>query len=340
MNGDPLSAFPGGESSSSRRRRRLLLLSPPTATEELSNFDAMFSGVSLRSLLLDEPVSRSPSPSPFSSSSSSSSSPLWSPLPSPVCRYSPSPEQQQQLSFHYSPSPLKMPKQEPSYCFPDFAPGSSPFNSLSLPDDSALCCPLHRFSDLLHSLDALQPQPPPPPPPAAGPGQARKRPPPDPERTKRATEKRKKISHCMRQLHELVMPQEGKKMDTLTTLEEACKQVAYLQQLVKNALQLLPRESPLPAPYFPPHCPTDDDVGGGMLGRLSIQHLLENMVNSPLGQPGLCSQEYGAAAATNQQWLLLKQQQQEEEAAAWAMRMEMQQQMWLNLEAPPNQSPA
>ncbi|KAI6697461.1 hypothetical protein NL676_017580 [Syzygium grande] len=172
MKGDPLSAFLGGEPSSSSRRRHLLLLPPssfpPAAAEELSNFDAMFSSVSLRSLLLDNPVS-SASPSPFSSSSSSSSSPspssaLWSPLPSPVSPISPSPEQQQQhhhhhLSFRYSPSPLKMPKQEPPHCLPDFAPASSPFDSLSLADDSTLCFPLHRLSDLLRSLETLQPQP-------------------------------------------------------------------------------------------------------------------------------------------------------------------------------------
>ncbi|XP_056158427.1 uncharacterized protein LOC130134776 [Syzygium oleosum] len=358
MNGDPLSAFLGGEpSSSSRRRRRLLLLPPPSfppaAAEELSNFDAMFSGVSLRSLLLDNPVSSS-SPSPFSSSSSYSSSPppsspLWSPLPSPVSPFSPSPEQHQHLSFRYSPSPLKMPKQEPPHCFPDFAPASSPFDSLSLADDSTLCFPLHRLSDLLRSLETLQPQPPQPPPAAAAaaaaaaPGPARKRSPADPERTKRAREKRRKIGDCMRQLHELVMPQVERKMDTLATLEEACKQVAYLQQLVKSALQLMPHELPQPTPCFPPRCPTDDDVGGGgsgMLGRWTMQHLLERMVNSPPAQAVLCDQEYGVGAATNQQWLLLKQQQEEEEEAASAMRMEMQQQqMWWNLEAPPYQSP-
>ncbi|XP_039156014.1 putative protein TPRXL [Eucalyptus grandis] len=151
MNGDPLSAFYGGEPSSSRRRssRRLLLSSsPPAAAEDMSNFDAMFAGVSLRSLLLDDPVVSS-SPSPFSSSSSPS--PLWSPLPSPLSPYSPSPEQQlqlqqqQQLSFRCSPSPLKMPKQEPGHGFPDFAPGPSRFNSPSLAfaaaDDSTLCFP-------------------------------------------------------------------------------------------------------------------------------------------------------------------------------------------------------
>ncbi|KAI6697468.1 hypothetical protein NL676_017587 [Syzygium grande] len=323
MSGDPLSAFLGGEPSSSsrRRRRRLLLLPPPSfppaAAEELSNFDAMFSGVSLRSLLLDNPVSSS-SPSPFSSSYSSSpppSSPLWSPLPSPVSPFSPSPEQQQQqqlLSFRYSPSPLKMPKQEPPHCFPDFAPASSPFDSLSLADDSTLCFPLHRLSDLLRSLETLQPQSPQPPPAAAAaaaaPGPARKRSPADPERTKRAREKRRKIGDCMRQLHELVMPQVERKMDTLATLEEACKQVAYLQQLVKSALQLMPRESPQPTPCLPPRCPTDDDVGGGggMLGRWTMQHLLERMVNSPPAQAVLYDQEYGVGAvATNQQWLLL-----------------------------------
>ncbi|KAI6697462.1 hypothetical protein NL676_017581 [Syzygium grande] len=144
----------------------------------------------------------------------------------------------------------------------------------------------------------------------------------------------------MRQLHELVMPQEERKMDTLATLEEACKQVAYLQQLMKSALQLVPHESPQTTPCLHPRCPTNDDVGGGgsgMLGRWTMQHLLERMVNSPPSQAVLCDQEYGVgAAATNQQWLLLKQ----EEEAASAMRMEMrQQQMWWNLEAPPCQSP-
>ncbi|KAL3754529.1 hypothetical protein ACJRO7_001725 [Eucalyptus globulus] len=351
MNGDPLSAFYGGEPSSSRRRssRRLLLSSsPPAAAEDMSNFDAMFAGVSLRSLLLDDPVVSS-SPSPFSSSSSPS--PLWSPLPSPFSPYSPSPEQQlqqqQQLSFRCSPSPLKMPKQEPGHGFPDFAPGSSRFNSPSLAaataDDSTLCFPLHRFSDLLRSLETLQPQPAA----AAGPGPARKRSPPDPEKTKRAREKRRKIGDCLRQLHELVMPPEEKKMDMLTTLEEACKHVAYLQQLVKCGLQLVSREPPPPTPCFLPHCPTDDDVGGGgTLGRSNMQHLLESMVNSPPAHAVWCDQEYGAAAAaaTNQQWqFLLKQQEQEEEASEMSMRMQMlmqQQQMWLNLEAPPpNQSP-
>lgn len=336
MNGDPLSAFHGGESSPIRRLR--LLLSPPAATEELSNFDAMFSGVSLQSLLLDKPVPSSPSP--FSSSSpSSSSSPLWSPLPCPVSRDSPSLEQQQHLPFHHSPSHLKMPKQEPPYCFPDSAPGSSPYDSLSLADDSTLRFPLHRLSDLLRSLETLQPQPPQPPPAAAGPRPARKRSPPDPERTRRAREKRRKISHWMSQLHELVMPQEERKMDTLATLEEACKHVAYLQQLVKCALQLVPRGPPLPTPCFPPQCPTDDDYVGGMLVNSRMQLLLETMVNSTPAQAMLCDQEYGvAAAATNQQLQLLKQQQQQQEEAS-ETRMEMQQQMWLNLEAPPNQSP-
>ncbi|KAI3465653.1 hypothetical protein Pfo_022316 [Paulownia fortunei] len=89
------------------------------------------------------------------------------------------------------------------------------------------------------------------------------------------------------------------KMDMATVLEEAHKYIKFLQAQV-SVLQSMPFESGSAAAAYG----TTTNIGGGDLGRLNRQQLLQVVVNSPVAQTQLYSK--GCCLYSVEQLVLLK----------------------------------